>query len=82
MSVKHTTFSILPCWFSVLDSVVFLYYCWYMIHPPRLACVFSVSVCIKFGGYLARRISQIFVNQLKRALTIDNQKKHKTLSYL
>ena len=33
-------------------------------------------------GYLARRISQIFVRQLKRSLTIGNRKKHKTLSYL
>ena len=50
MSVKHTTVGIVPCRFSVLDSiVVFLY--WYMIDPPCLACVFLfVLVYTKFGG--------------------------------
>ena len=41
MSVKHTTVSILPCWFSGLDSiVVFLY---------RYIIDVFVSTCDKFG---------------------------------
>ena len=81
MSVKYTTVSILPCGFAVLNSVVFLY-CWYMIHPPCLACVILCQLVPNLGGHLARLISQIFVHQLERALTIDNRKKDKTLSYL
>ena len=39
VSVKQSTVSILPYWFSVLDSVFYYYYYWYMIDPSCLACV-------------------------------------------
>ena len=43
MSVKHTTVSILPSWFSVLNSNdVFLYWYLYMI-------MFFVSICTKIA---------------------------------
>ena len=43
--------------------------------------MFLCQLVTNLGSYLARRISQIFVRQLERALNIDNQK-HKTLSYI
>ena len=64
MSVKHTIVSIIPCWFSVLDSIVFLY--WYMIDPPCLACVFlfvnlyqiwGVISPVRFHKYLSANLN-------------------------
>ena len=83
VSVKHTTVSILPCWFFVLDSIfVFLYY-WYVIDPPCLVCVFFLCQFVpNFGCYLARRISKIRCRHLERAIMIDHRKKQKTPSYL
>ena len=52
MSVEHTTVSILPGWFSVLDYiVVFLY--WYMIDPPCLACVFFCVNLYQIWGVIS-----------------------------
>ena len=49
MSVKHTTLSILPCRFSVLDSIVVFSV---LVHDrPTMPCLcVFVSVCAKFGG--------------------------------
>ena len=50
--------------------------------PTLLRVFFLCQIVPNMGCYFARRISQIRCRQLERAVMIDHQKKHKTLSYL
>ena len=78
MSVKHTTGSIFPCCFPVLDSIVVFLYYWYMADQPCLACVFFCVKLYQIWGV----IWPVGFHKYFAAIMIDRQKKHKTRCYL